>query len=293
MVIPCWYNLNVYEMPPLIVGFISDLISIVRIESAASKIGYQTQWIEKVDQVALLNPPAPRREPVDGVMGSGEALLDLLSHWHPALILFDLSNGLIPWRDWIALIKSDSATRRYSLLCFGPHTDGEAFRKAREAGADAVVARSRFFSGLPGILAEHARLIDYAALEHTCSQPLSALAIQGFELFNRGEFFEAHEVLEEAWNADQTPGRELYRSVLQVAVAYLQIQRGNYPGAVKMFRRVRQWIDPLPDLCRGVQVERLRQDADRVRRRLLELGPEDIQAFEPDLFQPVLYDAAQ
>lgn len=268
-------------------------MSIVRIESAANKIGYQIRWIENSGQIVPLDPPALRRQSADNLVGSAEALLDTLSRWHPALIVFDLGNGQVPWRDWIALIKSDSATRRCPVICFGSHTDGEALRKAHEAGANAVIARSRFFSSLPGILDEYARSVDYAALEHACSQPLSALAIQGFELFNRGEFFEAHEVLEEAWNADQTPGRELYRSVLQVAVAYLQIQRGNYPGAVKMFRRVRQWIDPLPDLCRGVQVERLRQDADRARLRLLELGPEDIQAFEPDLFQPVFYNAAQ
>ncbi len=265
----------------------------VRIASAANKIGYQVRWIEAAGQIAPLDPTRPRGPSVDDQIDSPEALLDTLSRWHPALIVFDLGNGQAPWRDWIALIKSDSATRRCPVLCFGSHTDGEALRKARAAGADAVTARSSFFANLPGILDKYARSIDYAALEHTCGQPLSALAIQGFELFNRGEFFEAHEVLEEAWNADQTPGRELYRSVLQVAVAYLQIQRGNYPGAVKMFRRVRQWIDPLPDVCRGVQVERLRQDAERVRQRLLELGPEAIQTFEPDFFQPLFYEAAQ
>lgn len=109
-------------------------------------------------------------------------------------------------------------------------------------------------------------------------------------MFNRGEYFEAHEVLEEAWKEDKTAGRDLYRSILQVAVAYYQIERGNYVGAMKMFLRVRRWIDQLPGLCRGVQVERLRRDAARVRQRLFELGPDNIGAFETKLFKPVIYD---
>jgi hypothetical protein len=47
---------------------------------------------------------------------------------------------------------------------------------------------------------------------------------------------------------------EVYRAVLQVAVAYFQIERGNYNGAAKMFLRLRQWIDPLPDYCRGIDI---------------------------------------
>jgi predicted metal-dependent hydrolase len=131
---------------------------------------------------------------------------------------------------------------------------------------------------------------DTALLTQTCDEPISRLAIQGIELFNRGEYFEAHEVLEEAWKEDKTAGRDLYRSILQVAVAYYQIERGNYVGAMKMFLRVRRWIDQLPGLCRGVQVERLRRDAARVRQRLFELGPDNIGAFETKLFKPVIYD---
>lgn len=129
--------------------------------------------------------------------------------------------------------------------------------------------------------------------EQTCDEPISPLAIRGLELFNRGEYFEAHEILEDAWKQDRSAGRELYRSILQVAVAYYQIERGNFVGAVKMFLRVRRWIDPLPNLCRGVQVEQLRQDAEHVRQKLLELGPDKICAFDPTLFKPVVYETFQ
>jgi hypothetical protein len=77
--------------------------------------------------------------------------------------------------------------------------------------------------------------------------------------------------------------------VLQVAVAYLQIERGNYTGAIKMFLRVRQWIEPLPDVCRSIDVAALRRDAEQVRARLIALGPENIGLFDRSLFRPVRY----
>jgi hypothetical protein len=208
---------------------------------------------------------------------------------HPALILFDLGNPRIPWRQWVALIKSVPATRRYPLLCYGSHVDAATLQAAEHAGADAVIPRSRFMAELPELIQQYARRVDYAALQVTCQQPLSSLALRGLELFNRGEYFEAHEALEEAWNEDDTPGRELYRAILQVAVAYLQVERGNYNGALKMFLRLRQWIDPLPERCRGVEVAQLRSDARRVYEEILALGRQHISEFDCKSFQPVRY----
>jgi hypothetical protein len=81
-----------------------------------------------------------------------------------------------------------------------------------------------------------------------------------------------------------TASRELYRAVLQVAVAYLQIERGNYAGAVKMFLRVRQWLAPLPDVCRSLDVAGLRADVERAYARLLELGPKRLDEFDRAMF---------
>ncbi|MGH7589057.1 MAG: hypothetical protein ACRELU_10745 [Gemmatimonadota bacterium] len=38
------------------------------------------------------------------------------------------------------------------VVAFGPHREGEAFKKARAAGADRVLARSAFVERLPGLL---------------------------------------------------------------------------------------------------------------------------------------------
>jgi predicted metal-dependent hydrolase len=130
---------------------------------------------------------------------------------------------------------------------------------------------------------------DYSAAIAACDEPLSAAAIGGIALFNQRQFYEAHHGLEDAWNADQGPGRDLYRAILQVAVAYLQIERRNYRGATKMFLRVRQWLEPLPDICRGVDVARLRDDAEAAFAALQELGTAGIAEFDENLLKPVVF----
>ena len=43
--------------------------------------------------------------------------------------------------------------------------------------------------------------------------------LQGIELFNRGEFFEAHHQWEEVWLDDKGPSNEFYKGLIQVAIA--------------------------------------------------------------------------
>jgi hypothetical protein len=277
------------EQPPLIIGFVADLMLQARIEATASKLGFEARWIERPEQVSPFEPgdlEKPATEPMNGIEAG---LIDQLSLWQPALILFDLGNAGFPWREWIARIKSSPATRRLPVVCFGPHVQAQTLKAARSAGAEAVLARSQFLSDLPGVIQKYARTPDYQAIQLACQAPLSPLAIKGIELFNHGEFFEAHEELEHAWNEDSSPGRELYRAILQVSVAYLQIERGNFPGAVKMFQRLRQWIDPLPAECRGVEVARLREEARQAHQTLQALGPQRINEFDRRLFRPVVY----
>jgi CheY-like chemotaxis protein len=234
------------ENMPILVGFVADLIFESRIEHSASNLGYTMVWIEKSDQISSEDPHEMPRQYAEHLVGVGADLIDKLTRWKPALLIFDLGNDQIPWREWIALIKSAPATRRLPVLCFGSHVAEKTLMNARDAGANIVLSRSRFFSDLDHLIENYARPIDYQSLELTCNQALSDRAIEGIKLFNQGEFFEAHEVLEQAWKEDSTAGRELYRAILQVAVAYLQIERKNYNGALKMFLRMRQRIDPLP-----------------------------------------------
>jgi hypothetical protein len=276
---------------PLIIGFVQNLMFTSKIESAVEALDYDIRWIGSVDVLGPMEiePDSPKHQLAEPTQGRGSILLELITQLHPALIIFDLGNPDIPWEMWVAMIKSVPATRRLPVVCFGPHVDQAAFDSARARGADEVFARSNFLNNTGKIIQQFARFPDFEEIVQACRQPLSILAIKGLELFNHGKYFAAHEELEFAWNEDITVGRELYRGILQIAVAYLQIERQNYRGANKLFLRARQWLDPLPEICRGVNVGKLRRDAQAARQLLLELGPEGIDRFDRRLFKPVDY----
>ncbi len=122
-----------------------------------------------------------------------------------------------------------------------------------------------------------------------CAAALHPAALAGLKHFNALEFFEAHEQLETAWRAEPGPIRDLYQGILQAAVVYLHITRGNYAGALSVYARSQKWLTKWPERCRGVEVARLRADLDSVMEEVRRLGPENIHKFNPVLFKPVIW----
>jgi predicted metal-dependent hydrolase len=124
---------------------------------------------------------------------------------------------------------------------------------------------------------------------NTTPTSLHPKAIEGMKLFNEKKFFEAHEELETAWRAEKGEVRELYRGILQVAVFYLHITRGNYAGALKVYERSMKWLKIFPDIHFGIQVKKLRGDAENIASALRALGADRLHEFDSDLFQPVIW----
>jgi len=120
-----------------------------------------------------------------------------------------------------------------------------------------------------------------------CNASLHPQAAEGLRLFNAGEYFEAHEALEAAWNEEKGKVRELYRGILQIAVVYLHVTRGNYAGAVKVYDRSQRWLKDWPPICRGIQVEELRNNAEMVLAEVNRLGKENIGKFDLSLLKSV------
>lgn len=273
----------------LVIGFVRNLFFMTRIESVLERLGYEVQFFEDAHQITHFDSVTVERQIGEHLVGPGAQLLQELTRLQPALIIFDLDNSHIPWSGWISLIKSVPATRRIPVLCFGPHKDLDAMDAARKAGADHVIGRSRFTSSLPHLIKELVRVPDLKAIESSCQKPLHPRAVLGLESFNRGDYYDAHEYLEEAWMDDKSEGRDLYRSILQIAVAYYQILRKNFNGAAKLFLRVRQWIEPFPDDCKGINVAKLREDAYTVHDMLLNLGAERIEELDHNFLKPIEY----
>ena len=123
-----------------------------------------------------------------------------------------------------------------------------------------------------------------------CSAPLHPQAAEGLRLFNAGEYFEAHEALEDAWNAEKGDVRNLYRGILQIAVVYLHITRGNYNGAVKVYHRSQKWLKEWADNCKGIYVDELRKNAETAIKEVQRLGAERISEFDMSLLKPVRWN---
>lgn len=124
-------------------------------------------------------------------------------------------------------------------------------------------------------------------LRNQCDAVPNELLLRGIALFNAGDYFEQHEVLEEAWRGERGPIRHLYQGILQVGVAYLHIQRGNYTGATRLLERALVKLTELPDVCQGVDVAQLVSDARTAQVQVIRLGPERINQFNSVFFKPV------
>jgi predicted metal-dependent hydrolase len=276
------------DKTPLILALTADYFFIPRIKDAAASLKFQLQVVESPDALGAAGNPVVREIPLtEPLKGPDAAFIREIVDRQPALIFVDVTSQEIPWERWTQILKTSSATRRIPIVAFGPHVETEVLERAKSAGADQVVTRGEFHASLPQLIQERAHVLNLAALRNACEGVPSDLAQQGLELLNTGEYYEAHEYLENAWiKAPELEGY-LYRTLLQVSVAYLHVERGNYAGAVKMLLRVQQWLEPLPDRCRGVDLSSLRQNLTAFSHALEEYGAEGLAEFDLSLLKPV------
>src|SRR5512141_3089054 len=119
-----------------------------------------------------------------------------------------------------------------------------------------------------------------------CDGTLHVRAHAGILLFNQGRYFEAHEELEAAWRDEKGKIRELYQGILEAAVTYLHITRGNYAGAVKVHGRSMRWLKDWPEHCRGVDVGQLRRDLNNALAQVQKLHEQGSNVFNGTQLQP-------
>lgn len=209
----------------------------------------------------------------------------LVTH-HAALILVDADAP--NWDYWSSTAKSSPATRRIPVIVV---TDNPAIQQAaRFKGADLTRTPAQVIADPLRLIETYATIPDDGfldALACGCEKPLPPEALSGIEKFNSGEYYAQHDLFEALWMKTEGPERELYRAILQVGIAYYQIERGNHRGAVKMLQRSVQWLALLPDVCQGVDVAQLRADSQQVRAALMALDPAEIAHFDRNLLKPV------
>jgi predicted metal-dependent hydrolase len=106
------------------------------------------------------------------------------------------------------------------------------------------------------------------------------LALKGIEEFNRGEFYECHEYLEEAWMQEPRRVRFLYQGILQVGVGFYHQQNGNWRGATGLLRGGTRRLKEFEPVTLGIDVTKLVRESEECLRELEELGRERVREFD-------------
>jgi predicted metal-dependent hydrolase len=89
---------------------------------------------------------------------------------------------------------------------------------------------------------------------------------RGVALFNRGHFFDAHEVLEDVWRSlpRDSPSRRQLRlhvqGIIQLAVAFHHESAGNLVGARSVLERAIRNLNGADTSLPDLDLERLRAD---------------------------------
>ena len=239
---------NTEQYRPAVVILEQDLFFSVRLEDVVRAAGGGPVTVEAADQFVAA-----------------------VERTFPVLTLLDLKTTG-DWETAVRQCKIKPHTRQTPIYAFGSHVDVETLQRARRAGADHAWARSRMMDELVAVVDRHI----HPPVRHLdgCADPPSRAAVAGLLAFNQGRFFDQHEYLELAWNEESRPVRDLYQGILQVGVAFLQLERGNRRGALKMFRRGLPKLRGLADECQGINVAAFRTTAEHIHRMLSELGPD-------------------
>jgi|SRR5450759_67760 predicted metal-dependent hydrolase len=93
---------------------------------------------------------------------------------------------------------------------------------------------------------------------------------RGLDLFNRAHFFDAHEVLEDAWREvpRHSPLRRHLQGMVQLAVAFHHESTGNHVGARSVLERAMRNLNGADSSFPDFDLDRLRAELALWRRYL-------------------------
>jgi predicted metal-dependent hydrolase len=84
----------------------------------------------------------------------------------------------------------------------------------------------------------------------------ASLYLQGIEYFNRGEYFDSHELWEELWIDETGLDRRFYQGLIQVAVALFHLENGNVVGSRKLMDSSAAYLQAYRPQHRGLDIDR-------------------------------------
>lgn len=222
------------------------------------------------------------------IVTTGEAFTRALDFYFPVLGVIDLTAEK-EWYQTIQRCKLRPHTKQIPIHLLDNQEDQSTAKTAAQAGVDQYWGRYAFIAQINQVVGSYIKpKVIYC---DGWDDELSDAARLGIEEFNRGDYFEQHEYFEAAWIAEQRAIRELYQGILQIGLAFLQIERGNWQGAIKMFRRGLPKLRTLPTQSQGIDIGTFRATAEALHEQLTALGPERLDEFDQSQFPMIHYEA--
>jgi uncharacterized protein len=100
---------------------------------------------------------------------------------------------------------------------------------------------------------------------------------RGLDLARAGEYFAAHEALEDAWRAAEPAEKDFFQGLVHVVVAWYQAGRGNEVGCTRQLEKAARRLGPFAPEHRGVDVAALLRQVDAAQAKgTLDLEPLEI-----------------
>lgn len=99
-------------------------------------------------------------------------------------------------------------------------------------------------------------------------------------LFNDGRYHDAHEVLDELWDASSQADSDFLKGLIQACIALHHASRGNPDGARKLYSGHRQYLGPFLPRHRGLDVARFLADMQGALAPILRAPPGAEPAFD-------------
>jgi uncharacterized protein len=88
----------------------------------------------------------------------------------------------------------------------------------------------------------------------------------GLRQIAEGEYFEAHETLEDVWRASDPEEKDFFQGLVHVAVAWYQAGRGNRVGCERQLEKAARRLGPFAPEHRGVDVSAFLRSVKRAQR---------------------------
>ena len=111
----------------------------------------------------------------------------------------------------------------------------------------------------------------------------------GIELFNRREFYEAHEAWEAGWIDELSDDRLLLQGLIQVAAGFYKLQCAAPSGTVKLLDAGLAKLRRFVDNSRGVDLKPLLLEVERWRARAEQLVAQERADFDPSELPKIRY----